>query len=143
MQVTSHRALSHWNDWEPTHEHFPIPKRDGGKATPDNTVLAHRLCNKLDYSISHGHPIEKVLARIEAAREAAAAANLPQPAPAAEAVAEVFAPEPAPQAKSPRKRKASGLEVAAAGRVGGTPARDSDDYRYRLDDRETAPGRES
>jgi hypothetical protein len=43
-----------WNDWEPTHEHFPIPKRDGGKATPDNTVLAHRLCNKLDFSISHG-----------------------------------------------------------------------------------------
>ena len=60
-----------WNDWEPTHEHFPIPRRDGGKATPDNTVLAHRLCNKLDFSISHGLPIEKLLARIEAAREAA------------------------------------------------------------------------
>ena len=81
-----------WNDWEPTHEHFPIPKRDGGKATPDNTILAHRLCNKLDYLISHGLPIEKDLARIEAAREAAAAANLSQSAPAAEAVAEVFAP---------------------------------------------------
>jgi hypothetical protein len=93
-----------WNDWEPTHEHFPIPRRDGGKATPDNTVLAHRLCNKLDFSISHGLPIEKLLARIEAAREAAAAANLSQSAPAAEAVAEVF--EPASQAKSPRKRKA-------------------------------------
>ena len=39
------------------------------------------------------------------AREAAAAANLPQSAPAAEAVAEVFAPEPASPAKSPRKRK--------------------------------------
>ena len=51
--------------------------------------------------------IEKLLARIEAAREAAAAANLPQSAPAAEAVAEVFAPRPTPQAKSPRKRKAA------------------------------------
>lgn len=94
-----------WNDWEPTHEHFPIPKRDGGKATPDNTVLAHRLCNKLDYSISHGLPIEKLLARIEAAREAAAVANLSQSAPAAEAVAEVLALEPAPPVKSPHKRK--------------------------------------
>jgi hypothetical protein len=89
-----------------THEHFPIPKRDGGKATPDNTILAHRLCNKLDYFISHGLSIEKDLARVEAAREAAAAANLPQSTPAAEAVAEVFAPEPASPAKSPRKRKA-------------------------------------
>ena len=93
-----------WSDWEPTHEHFPIPKRDGGKATPDNTILAHRLCNKLDYSISHGQPIEKLLARIEAAREAAVAANMPQSTPAAEAVVEVIAPEPAPPAKSPRKR---------------------------------------
>jgi hypothetical protein len=75
-----------WNEWEPTHEHFPIPKRDGGKATPDNTILAHRICNKLDYSISHGQPVEKLLARIEAAREAAAAANPLQPGPAAKAV---------------------------------------------------------
>jgi hypothetical protein len=95
-----------WNDWEPTHEHFPISRRDGGKATPDNTVLAHRICNKLDYSIFDGQPIEKLLARIEAARVAAAAANLPQSAPAAEAVAEVIAPEPASLAKSPQKRDA-------------------------------------
>ncbi len=95
-----------WNDWEPTHEHFPIPKREGGKATPDNTILAHRLCNKFDYFISQGLSIEKDLARIEAAREAASAANLSPSAPAAEAVAEVFSPEPASPAKSPRKRKA-------------------------------------
>jgi hypothetical protein len=43
-----------WNDWEPTLEHFPIPKRDGGRMSVDNAVLAHRLCNKLDFSISHG-----------------------------------------------------------------------------------------
>src|SRR6476646_9519554 len=48
------RPTRSWSFWEPTHEHFPIPKRDGGKATPDNTILAHRLCNKLDYFISHG-----------------------------------------------------------------------------------------
>jgi hypothetical protein len=100
------RPTRSWSFWEPTHEHFPIPKRDGGKATPDNTILAHRLCNKLDYFISHGLSIEKDLARVEAAREAAAAANLSQSAPAAEAVAEGFAPEPASPAKSPRKRKA-------------------------------------
>jgi hypothetical protein len=61
-----------WNDWEPTLEHFPIPKREGGTHSPENTVLAHRICNKLDFSISHGLPIEKLLARIELAREAAA-----------------------------------------------------------------------
>lgn len=104
------RPIRSWSYWEPTHEHFPIPRRDGGKATPDNTILAHRLCNKLDYCISHGLSTEKDLARVEAARVAArlaaSAANLPQSAPAAEAVAEVFAPEPASRAKSPRKRKA-------------------------------------
>jgi hypothetical protein len=95
-----------WNDWEPTHEYFPIPKRDGGKATPDNTMLAHRICNKLDYSISDRQPIEKLLTRIEAAREGAAAANLPQSPPAVEAVAEVSAPKPVSPARSLRKRKA-------------------------------------
>jgi hypothetical protein len=60
-----------WDDWEPTFHYFPIPKRDGGKATPENAILAHRICNKLDYSISEGHPIDKLLARIEAARESA------------------------------------------------------------------------
>ena len=97
-----------WTDWEPTHEHFPIPKREGGRATADNTVLAHRLCNKLDYFISQGLSIEKDLARVEAAREVATAANLSQSAPAAEAVAEVIAPEAAgyrtPAGLSPRAR---------------------------------------
>ena len=38
------------SDWMPTHEHFPVPKRDGGQTTVDNTILAHRLCNRIDYS---------------------------------------------------------------------------------------------
>jgi hypothetical protein len=96
-----------WNDWEPTHEHFPLPKREGGKATPDNTILAHRLCNKLDFSISHGRSIQKDLARVEAARATLVTANVSQPAPAADAVAGVFVPEPASPAKFRRKRKAA------------------------------------
>jgi hypothetical protein len=96
-----------WTDWEPTHEHFPIPRRDGGQRTLENTVLAHRLCNKLDHSISQGFSIEKDLARVEAARAAAAAANLSQSAPAAEAVDKLGAPKSASPAKSRCKRKAS------------------------------------
>ena len=62
-----------WNDWEATLEHYPIAKLDGGRRTVDNAVLAHRLCNKLDYSRSKGLSIEKDLARVERqAREAAA-----------------------------------------------------------------------
>jgi hypothetical protein len=61
-----------WNDWEATLEHYPIPKVDGGLKAVDNAVLAHRLCNKLDHFIRHGLSIEKDLARISKAREAAA-----------------------------------------------------------------------
>ena len=39
------------NDWMPTHEHFPLSKRDGGHRLVDNAVLAHRLCNRIDYSV--------------------------------------------------------------------------------------------
>jgi len=66
-----------WNDWEATFEHSPIAKRDGGRTTPDNAVLAHRLCNKLDHSIRHGLSIEKDLARVRKAQESAAAARRP------------------------------------------------------------------
>lgn len=64
-----------WNDWEATFEHFPIAKKDGGRTTPENAVLAHRLCNKLDHCIRNGMSIEKDLARIRKARETAAAAR--------------------------------------------------------------------
>ena len=59
------------SDWMPTHEHFPRPKREGGHRDVDNTVLAHRLCNRIDYSISVGRPYAKDLARVKAAREGA------------------------------------------------------------------------
>jgi hypothetical protein len=95
------------SSWSPTHEHSPVPKREGGKAAPDNTILAHRLCNRIDYSKAVGRSHRRDLERISRAREAASAANPSQSAPAAEAVAEVFAPEPAAPAKSPGKRKAA------------------------------------
>jgi hypothetical protein len=57
------------NDWTPTIEHFPVPARDKGKETANNVILAHRLCNRIDYSLKHSRPYDKDLARIEKARE--------------------------------------------------------------------------
>ena len=59
-------------DWMPTHEHFPLSKREGGHRTVDNSVLAHRLCNLIDYSIAVGRSHASDLERIRKAREAAA-----------------------------------------------------------------------
>jgi hypothetical protein len=48
---------SDWrSDWMPTVEHFPVYKKDGGKETVDNVILAHRLCNRLDHSLRVGRP---------------------------------------------------------------------------------------
>jgi len=57
------------SDWMPTVEHFPIPKREGGREAVDNAILAHRLCNRLDYSITVGRPHARDLERITKARE--------------------------------------------------------------------------
>ena len=59
------------SDWSPTHEHFPIPKRDGGQRTVENSVLAHRLCNRIAFSETSGRSHARDLERIEKAREAA------------------------------------------------------------------------
>jgi hypothetical protein len=61
------------SDWMPTLEHFPISRREGGRESPDNAVLAHRLCNRIDYSITHGRSYASDLERVRKAREAAAA----------------------------------------------------------------------
>jgi hypothetical protein len=61
-----------YSDWNPTHEHFPLSKRDGGQRTVDNSVLAHRLCNRIDYSITVGRSHASDLERIRNARKAAA-----------------------------------------------------------------------
>ena len=60
------------SDWMPTVEHFPIPKREGGRERVDNVVLAHRLCNRIDYSISVGRSYASDLERVRNAREAGA-----------------------------------------------------------------------
>lgn len=63
------------SDWMPTLEHFPISKREGGRESVDNAVLAHRLCNRIDYSISVGRSHARDLERIRKAREAAAGSS--------------------------------------------------------------------
>lgn len=65
-------SVTKYSDWNPTHEHFPRRKRDGGQRTLENSVLAHRLCNRIDYSISVGRSHARDLERIRKAREAAA-----------------------------------------------------------------------
>jgi hypothetical protein len=36
-------------DWMPTADHYPRLKMHGGRLTPDNVRLGHRLCNQHDY----------------------------------------------------------------------------------------------
>jgi hypothetical protein len=50
-------------------EHFPVSKKDGGKAAVDNAILAHRLCNRLDHSLRVGRSHRRDLERIRKARE--------------------------------------------------------------------------
>lgn len=64
-------------DWTPTHEHFPVPKREGGRQEVDNSVLAHRLCNRIDYSIAVGRSHVSDLERVRKAREEAIGRNTP------------------------------------------------------------------
>lgn len=67
------------SDWMPTHEHFPRAKREGGHRDLDNTVLAPRLCNRIDYAISVGRPYARDLARVKEAREKAIRSNAEWP----------------------------------------------------------------
>jgi hypothetical protein len=59
----------------PTVEHYPLSQREGGKETVDNVLLAHRLCNRIDYSISDGRSYASDLKRIRKAREDAIRRN--------------------------------------------------------------------
>ena len=61
---------SDWrSDWMPTLEHFPVAKKEGGKAAVDNAILAHRLCNRLDHPLRVGRSHGSDLERIRKARE--------------------------------------------------------------------------
>src|SRR6266511_3409644 len=61
-------VTNEWSDWRSdwmlTLEHFPVSKKEGGKAAVDNAILAHRLCNRLDHSLrvgrSHGWDLERI-----------------------------------------------------------------------------------
>jgi hypothetical protein len=63
------------SDWSPTHEHFPLSTKEGGREAVDNAVLAHRLCNRIDYSIRAGRSHKRDLERIRKAREEAIRRN--------------------------------------------------------------------
>ena len=77
-QVTN--DWSDWrSDWMPTLEHFPVSKKEGGKAAVDNAILAHRLCNRIDYSVSVGRPYARDLERVRKAREEATRRNNERP----------------------------------------------------------------
>jgi hypothetical protein len=68
-----------YSDWSPTHEHFPLAKKDGGHRKVDNAILAHRLCNRIDYSIRVGRGHARDLERIRKAREEASRRNNEEP----------------------------------------------------------------
>jgi hypothetical protein len=92
-QVTN--DWTNWrSDWMPTLEHFPVYKKDGGKAAVDNAILAHRLCNRLDHSIRVGRSHARDLERIRKAREEAIRRNNFQIGNTAEPEAEVATPTP-------------------------------------------------
>ena len=68
-------VTAEFSDWMPTHEHYPRSKREGGKVAVDNAILAHRLCNRIDYSIRVGRSHERDLDRIRKAQEDAIRRN--------------------------------------------------------------------
>jgi len=41
---------SGYSDWELTADHYPLLKMHGGQLRPENVRLAHRLCNRRDYT---------------------------------------------------------------------------------------------
>jgi hypothetical protein len=101
------------SDWMPTHEHFPLSKREGGKEAVDNAILAHRLCNRIDYSITDGRSYAKDLERIRKAREDAIRRNNEGP--------DALTPE-RPAEKPARKKRAKKPSAWAVLKSEGTAA---------------------
>jgi hypothetical protein len=69
FELVSNKSSDWRTDWMPTVEHFPVYKKDGGKETVENVILAHRLCNRLDHSLRVDRPHARDLERIRKARE--------------------------------------------------------------------------
>ena len=104
---------SDWrSDWMPTLEHFPVSKKEGGKAAVDNAILAHRLCNRLDYSISVGRSHASDLERIRKAREEAIRRNNVQIGNTAEPEAEAATPKPKKTKMAPEWKSLPDAEKA-------------------------------
>jgi hypothetical protein len=104
---------SDWRtDWMPTLEHFPVSKKDGGKATVDNAILAHRLCNRLDHSIRVGRSHARDLERISKAREKAIRGNNVQVGNTAEPEAEAATPKPKKTKRAPEWKSLPDAEKA-------------------------------
>ena len=103
----------------PTLEHFPVSKKDGGKAAVDNAILAHRLCNRIDYSIRVGRSHARDLERIRKAREEAIRRNNVQigntegePVEETEPEAEAATPKPKKTKKAPEWKSLPDAEKA-------------------------------
>ena len=103
----------------PTLEHFPVYKKDGGKAAVDNAILAHRLCNRLDHSLRVGRSHRRDLERIEKAREEGIRRNNVQienteaePAEETEPEAEAATPKPKKTKKAPEWKSLPDAEKA-------------------------------
>ena len=98
---------SDWrSDWMPTLEHFPVYKKDGGKAAVDNAILAHRLCNRIDHSLrvgrSHAEGSREDQESPRGRRSAATMFGSGQPTSAREPVEET---EPEAEAATPKPKK--------------------------------------
>ncbi len=104
---------SDWrSDWMPTLEHFPVSKKEGGKVAVDNAILAHRLCNRLDYSIRVGRSHARDLERIRKAREEAIRRNNVQIGNIADPEAEAAAPTPTKTKMAPEWKSLPDAEKA-------------------------------
>lgn len=56
--------------WMPTQDHIEL-KSAGGQRSVDNSRLAHRLCNRVDYNRNQNIPFDKDLESVEEARRQA------------------------------------------------------------------------
>ena len=96
----------------PTLEHFPVYKKDGGKAAVDNAILAHRLCNRIDHALRVGRSHERDLERITQARQEAIRRNNVQIENTAEPEAEAATPKPKKTKKAPEWKSLADAEKA-------------------------------
>jgi hypothetical protein len=65
------------SDWMRIHEHFPLSQERGRHRDVDNAILAHRLCNRINYSIGVDPQYASDLERVRKAREEATCRNRP------------------------------------------------------------------